>query len=119
MFHRSMNRVMNGSAFKSVFADRDRAAPLVRRLLSEHALVHWRLYAIAFVLMAVSAACTAVSAHILGDAINKAYFHRHFSLIVTLSVIIVPLFSLKGAPSYGPAVLLSRLGGPLLSGKPR
>jgi hypothetical protein len=48
-------RVMNGSAFKSLLGDRDRAATLVRRLLSEHAIVHWQLYSVAFVLMAVTA----------------------------------------------------------------
>jgi len=110
MFHRAMNPVMNGSAFKSLFADRDRAATLVRRLLFEHALVHWRLYAIAFVLMAVTAACTAFSAYILGDVINKAYVDRNFPGIVTLAVIIVLLFALKGAASYGQAVMLARIG---------
>ena len=105
-----MNPVMNGSAFKSLFADRDRAATLVRRLLFEHALVHWRLYAIAFVLMAVTAACTAFSAYILGDVINKAYVDRNFPGIVTLAVIIVLLFALKGAASYGQAVMLARIG---------
>jgi ATP-binding cassette, subfamily B, bacterial MsbA len=110
MFHRAMNPVMNGSAFKSLFADRDRASTLVRRLLFEHALVHWRLYSIAFVLMAVTAACTAFSAYILGDVINKAYVDRNFPGIVTLAVIIVLLFALKGAASYGQAVMLARIG---------
>src|SRR5258705_9342347 len=110
MFHRAMNPVMNGSAFKSLFADRDRAATLVRRLLFEHALVHWRLYAIAFVPMAVTAACTAFSAYILGDVINKAYVDRNFPGIVTLAVIIILLFALKGAASYGQAVMLARIG---------
>jgi len=105
-----MNPVMNGSAFKSLLADRDRTATLVRRLLSEHALVHWRLYSIAFVLMAVTAACTAFSAYILGDVINKAYVDRNFPGIVTLAVIIVLLFALKGAASYGQAVMLARIG---------
>jgi len=105
-----MNPVMNGSAFKSLFADRDRTTTLVRRLLFEHALVHWRLYSIAFVLMAVTAACTAFSAYILGDVINKAYVDRNFPGIVTLAVIIVLLFALKGAASYGQAVMLARIG---------
>jgi len=84
-----MNPVMNASAFKSLLADRDSTATLVRRLLSEHALVHWRLYSIAFVLMAVTAACTAFSAYILGDVINEAYVDRNFPGIVTLAVISV------------------------------
>ena len=37
--------------------ERYRALPLIRRLLTEQGLVHWRKYAIAFTLMAVSAGC--------------------------------------------------------------
>src|SRR4030081_1390911 len=110
MFHRAMNPVMNGSAFKSLFADRDRAATLVRRLLFEHALVHWRLYAIAFGLMAVTAACTPFSAHFLGHLIKRAYVDRNFPGIVTLAVIIVLLFAVKAAPSFVLSILVPRLG---------
>ena len=46
-------------------------AALIRRLLFEHALTHWRLYALAFVLMAVAAGCTAFTAYLLGDFINR------------------------------------------------
>ncbi|HEY2135402.1 MAG TPA: ABC transporter ATP-binding protein, partial [Xanthobacteraceae bacterium] len=101
---------MNGSAFKSLLADRASTYTLVRRLLSEHALVHWRLYAVAFTLMAVTAACTAFSAYILGDVINKAYIDRNFAGVVWLAVMIVVLFAAKGAASYGQAVMLSRIG---------
>src|SRR5258705_3581157 len=109
MFHRAMNPVMNGSAFKSLFADRDRAATLVRRLLFEHALVHWRLYTIAFVLMAVTAAGTPLSAHILGDVINKAPVDRHLSRLPTPSGIILLPLVLPGAPSDRPGALPARL----------
>ena len=40
------------------------ALVLVRRLIAEQGLVHWRKYAIAFTLMAVSAACTAIPAYL-------------------------------------------------------
>ena len=39
---------------------------------------HWRLYAVAFVLMAVAAGCTALTAYLLGDVINQAYVHKNF-----------------------------------------
>jgi ATP-binding cassette, subfamily B, bacterial MsbA len=99
-----------GSAFRSLFADRDGTAVLVRRLLAEHALGHWRLYAIAFALMASAAACTAVSAYLLGNAINEAYVDRNFPGIVTLAGVIVVLFTTRGLASYGQAVMLSRIG---------
>src|SRR3981081_969750 len=119
MFHRAMNPVMNGSSFEDLLCDPHRTATLVRRLLSEHALVPWRLYSIAFVLMAVTAACTAFSAYILGDVINKAYVDRNFPGIVTLAVIIVLLFALKGAASYGQAVMLARIGARIVADRLR
>ena len=99
-----------GSAFRSLFANRDGTAVLVRRLLTEHALGHWRLYAIAFALMAAAAACTAVSAYLLGNVINEAYVERNFPGIVALAGVIVVLFTIKGVASYGQAVMLSRIG---------
>ena len=64
--------------------ERYRALPLIRRLLTEQGLVHWRKYAIAFTLMAVSAGCTAFSAYLIGDVINQAYVNRSLpGIIVT------------------------------------
>jgi ATP-binding cassette subfamily B protein len=85
-------------------------AALIRRLLFEHALVHWRLYAVAFVLMAVAAGCTAFTAYLLGDFINQAYVHKNFHNIVILGAITLAIFTVRGAALYGQAVLLSRVG---------
>ena len=101
---------MTDSALRSLLAQRHDASALVRRLLREHALVHWRLYAIAFALMAIAAACTAASAYLLGNVINEAYVERNFQGIVALAAIIVTLFAVKGVASYGQAVMLSRIG---------
>jgi len=101
---------MMGTDFKSLLADRDGTATLVRRLFTENALGHWRLYSVAFVLMAIAAACTAASAYLLGSVINQAYVDRNFAGVVTLAVVIAVLFALKGAATYGQAVMLSRIG---------
>jgi subfamily B ATP-binding cassette protein MsbA len=98
------------SAFKSMFADRDGTPNLVRRLLADHGLGHWRLYTVAFALMAIAAACTAASAYLLGNVINEAYVDRNFPAIVALAAAIVALFTVKGLASYGQAVMLSRVG---------
>ena len=56
--------------------ERYNALSLIRRLLTEQGLVHWRKYAIAFTLMAAAAGCTAFSAYLIGDVINQAYVNR-------------------------------------------
>ena len=85
-------------------------AALIRRLLFEHALTHWRLYALAFVLMAIAAGCTAFTAYLLGDFINQAYLHKNFHNILILGAITIAVFTVRGAALYGQAVLLSRVG---------
>ena len=85
-------------------------AALIRRLLFEHALTHWRLYALAFVLMAIAAGCTAFTAYLLGDFINQAYVHKNFHNILILGCITLAIFTVRGAALYGQAVLLSRVG---------
>ena len=76
---------MIGRSLKSLFAGRDGTLALARRLLTEHALGHWRLYSLAFMLMAVTAGCTAASAYLLGNVMNQAYVDRNFVGVVTFA----------------------------------
>ena len=85
-------------------------ATLIRRLLFEHALTHWRLYVVAFVLMALAAGCTAFIAYLLGDFINQAYVHKNFHNILILGAVTIAVFAVRGGALYGQAVLLSRVG---------
>ena len=96
--------------FKFLFADPHGAPALVRRLLVEQGWQHKQRYAFAFALMGISAGCTAVSAYLIGDIVNQAYIHKNFTGIVAIGVLTVLLFSLKGATTYGHAVMLSRIG---------
>jgi ATP-binding cassette, subfamily B, bacterial MsbA len=95
------------------------ALPLVRRLLAEQGLVHWRKYAIAFTLMAVAAGCTAFSAYLIGDVINQAYVNRSLPGIIVIGAITVVLFSVKGLATYGHSVMLSRIGNRIVADNQR
>ena len=86
------------------------APTLLKRLFMEQALVHWRMYAVALVFMAISAGATALSAYVLGDVINQAYINRNMTAITWLSLGIVVLFAIKGGATYVHQVLLSRIG---------
>ena len=110
---------VTGSFLKLLLADRDGTRTLVRRLLLEHALVHWRLYAGAFALMAVAAGCTAIAAYLLGNIINEAYVNRNFNGIVALAVAIVVLFSIKGFATYGQAIMLARVSARIVADNQR
>ena len=68
--------------FQKLFADPYGAPALIRRLLADHALRHRKLYVVAFLMMGVAAACTALSAYLLGDVVNQAYVHKNFNALV-------------------------------------
>jgi hypothetical protein len=59
------------SYFQRLFADPKGMAALVRRLLLAQAAGQWRRYALAFGLMGIAAASTALGAFLVGDVINQ------------------------------------------------
>src|SRR6478672_1809857 len=92
---------------------------LVRRLLTEQGLAHWPRYAIAFSLMALAAACTALSAYLIGSVINQAYVNRNLQGIITLGFITVALFAIKGFATYGHSVMLLQIGNRIIADNQR
>jgi len=110
---------MNEHSLPTADDERYRAFALIRRLLTEQGLVHWRKYAVAFVLMAVAAGCTAFSAYLIGDVINQAYVNRSLPGIITIGIITVVLFAFKGLATYGHSVMLSRIGNRIVADNQR
>jgi len=98
---------------------RYRAMPLIRRLLTEQGLAHWRRYLIAFALMGIAAVCTALSAYLIGDVINQAYVNHSLAGIITLGFATVALFATKGVATYGQSVMLSRIGNRIVADNQR
>ncbi|HEY0223904.1 MAG TPA: ABC transporter transmembrane domain-containing protein, partial [Pseudolabrys sp.] len=92
---------------------------LIRRLLTQQGIVHWRKYAVAFTLMAISAACTAFSAYLIGDVINQAYVNKNLPGIIILGAITAGLFTIKGLATYGHSVLLSHIGNRIVANNQR
>ena len=83
---------------------------LIRRLLVDEAWTHRPRYFIAFALMGVAAAGTALSAYLLGTMTNEAYVHRNFQGIVVIGIITMVIFATRGLATYGSAVMLSAIG---------
>jgi len=92
---------------------------LIRRLLSEQGFAHWRKYAVAFTLMAISAGCTAFSAYLIGNVINEAYVKKNLVGIFALGGVTVALFATKGFATYGHSVMLSRIGNRIIADNQR
>ena len=110
---------MNDPHHSAADDERYRVRLLIRRLFLEQGLVHWPRYAIAFLLMAVAAGCTAFSAYLIGDVINQAYVNKSLSGIIILGAITVALFAAKGLATYGHSVMLSRIGNRIVANNQR
>ncbi len=110
---------MNEQTLPKTADEQYRAFPLIRRLLTEQGLTHWRKYAFAFVLMGISAGCTAFSAYLIGDVINQTYVNHNLPGIIMLGGVIVVLFTVKGLATYGHSVVLSRIGNRIVADNQR
>ena len=107
---------------KAVTADPSddyKTVTLVRRLLLDEALEHWPQYVIAFVLMGIAAAATALTAYLLGSMTNEAYVSHNFHGIVVIGLIAMVIFAAKGFATYGSAVLLSSIGNSIIANNQR
>ncbi|MGA7804293.1 ABC transporter ATP-binding protein [Bradyrhizobium sp.] len=104
---------------KKITDDPHGAAVLIRRLIMEQAAAHWRRYLTAFVLMGVAAGATALSAYILGQAINQAYIAKNVPGIAIYSGAIAVLFLIKGLSTYGQTVILSKISNAILANNQR
>jgi len=92
---------------------------LIRRLLVDEALVHWPRYALAFALMGIAAATTALTAYLLGTMTNEAYVDRNFHGIVVIGLIAMVIFAAKGFATYGATVTLSWIGNSIIADNQR
>jgi len=99
----------------NVLADNESSYRLIRRLVTEYGAKHWKSYAVAFVLMAITAVGTALIAYLMGTIVNKAYVDRSFYAIVVIGLITIVIFCTRGAATYFQAVILSRIGNSIIA----
>ena len=104
---------------KKITDDPYGAAILIRRLVMEQGVSHWRRYLTAFALMAVAAGATAAATYVLGQVINQAYVEKNVRGIAILSGVTVILLFIKGVATYGHAVILSKISNAILASNQR
>jgi len=95
------------------------AYQLIKRLVTEQGMSYWPKYLLVFALMAVGAGAGAGTAYLFGKVINQAYIYRSISGIVTLSAIIIGLFTAKGIATYWQSLILSRISNAILANNQR
>jgi ATP-binding cassette subfamily B protein len=110
---------MFASYFQRLFADPNSTPALIRRLLVEQAAGQWRRYALAFGMMGIAAASTALGAYLVGDVINQAYVHKNLPGIIILALVTAVIFMVKAMATYGQAVALARIGNNIIADNQR
>jgi ATP-binding cassette subfamily B protein len=110
---------MNNQTLPTADNEHYGAYPLIRRLVTEQGFAHWRRYVFAFLMMAISAACTALSAYLIGNVINEAYVNKNLTGIFILGGAVAALFITKGLATYGQSVILSQIGNRIVADNQR
>ncbi|MDX2202383.1 MAG: ABC transporter ATP-binding protein [Hyphomicrobiaceae bacterium] len=83
---------------------------LLRRIVTEFGRRATRQYIVAFACMTVASACTALSAWMMKDTINKIFVDRDTVALIWIPIAVLVVFGVKGAASYWQDVILSKIG---------
>jgi len=83
---------------------------LLLRLVQDHGRSYAPRYVLAFGCMAIVAACTALTAWMMSDVINKLFVDRDRAALFWIPSAIVAIFVAKGLAAYFQEVTLSRAG---------
>ena len=97
--------------------DKDRARlrgnpthAVLLRLLREQGRTYAPRYAVAFSFMAVVAACTALTAWMMKDVINRIFVDRDQHALIWVPAAILAIFLVKGCAGYLQEISLSSIG---------
>jgi ATP-binding cassette subfamily B protein len=103
------------SLLPSPATDPDGALGVIRRLVVEFGLGQWRRYALAFLLMGVAAACTAIPVYLIGDMVNLANIQHNFAAVVAFGFGAAVIFAIKGVATYGQTVIMARIANHIIA----
>ena len=88
---------------------------LMRRLIADHMRPHlWRILA-AIVLMAVTAAATAMTAQILDPAIKYLFLDKDPHMLMLIPLMVFAVMALKAGASFGENILMNYVGQRIIS----
>ncbi|MBV5266008.1 ABC transporter ATP-binding protein [Pinisolibacter sp. B13] len=88
---------------------------LVRRLVADQGLRHWKGYVVAFVCMAAIAGSTSLAAWLMRDVIDKVFLEKSQSAIFALSGAVAVIYVVKGLATFGQQVTLSRIANAIVA----
>jgi ATP-binding cassette, subfamily B, bacterial MsbA len=88
---------------------------LIERLLRDQGRKHAKGYALAFLMMAVIAATTTLSAWIMRDIIDRIFVDRSVEAMWAIGGAIMAIYISKGFATYGQQVVLSKISNNIIA----
>jgi ATP-binding cassette, subfamily B, bacterial MsbA len=101
--------------YPAILGDGGRSIALVARLAREFMRPHAKRIALAFILMGVAAASTALRAWLMQPVLDRIFVARDGSLLLLIAGGALALALVKGLADYGEAVLMTRVGQRLIA----
>jgi ATP-binding cassette subfamily B protein len=86
-----------------------RNTTMVKRLVSEEGVLHWKKYVVAASLMAITAGCTALVPYLFGKIVDQLQVHKSMDGVMIGAGIMFVVFAGKGLASYGQSVILAKI----------
>ena len=92
------------------FVNSSEDVALIKRIVAENAARHWRGYALAVLMTAILAGCTAFTAYLIGSIVNATFLKQSFGAVAALSAAWIALFAIRGFATYWQDLLVARTG---------
>ncbi|SFO88749.1 ATP-binding cassette, subfamily B [Cohaesibacter marisflavi] len=102
-----------------LFSDQSNSRYLIYRLLSENFHIYYKRYILAFILMAVVAGTTALSAWIMKDIVNGIFVSKDFNQVWLISGAVIVIFVAKGLATYWQTTILAHIGNAIVADQQR
>lgn len=97
------------------FFHEDGSWPLIKRLVAENFREYALRYGLALVFMILVAGSTAFSAWIMKDVVENLFVKPDFEKIVSVAMLVVLIFTVKGFATYAQIVTLARVGNAIVA----
>lgn len=82
----------------------------LKRLLTETGKQHVGAYIVAFALLGIVSATTAMTAWLMKDVVNKVFILRSHDALIAVSASVFIIYLVRGLASFGQSVLFARIG---------
>jgi ATP-binding cassette subfamily B protein len=82
---------------------------MIKRLVTEEGVRHWKKYIVAAALMGIVAGCTALVPYLFGKIVDQLQVHRSMEGVMVGAAIMFAVFVAKGIASYGQSTILAKI----------